>query len=563
MTIRRALLLSIVLLCTAFSFGLDRQAFTFSNYNLKVRLDPPKQGFSVKGSLVARNDSAQPQKSLSLQISGTLAWTSITVGDEQPPIVQQPYTSDIDHAGQVSEAIVTLSKPVPPGGTVTVNFAYEGTIPLDNGRLLRVNTPGTFAARTDWDRITDNFIAVRGLGYVAWYPVAMDAVSLNDGPAVWDAIAEWNQRQRASQMKVTFVVPAGMQLVSNADATQNLAGGETELTYRSLGAHAPTFVIAPFQVLDRPNVTVYHLPDQTQTARDYVNAAEKVYPQMTDFFGPQKNKMIVVQLPDKEVLPYDDGSRFYFTPMVRLEAPALELVMAHQLVHTIVESRRPWIEEGVAYLGQLLAREKQAGRDQALLYLHQFNAPLADLEKAALEAGKPQPLVTSNDQLLYRAKSAFVWFMLRDLAGEDQLSAAIKNYRMEADTQPAYAQSLIEAAMTPKLSLENFFDDWVYKDKGLPDFKIDTVYPRASLGTTYVVTVTVENSWEAGAIAIFLVQSDIGERAEHLWVRGRSKGVIRVSFPGPPQRVFVNDGSVPESDLKNDEYDIKNIPAAQ
>lgn len=562
MKIRRLLLLCLVLICSGFSFGLDRQAFTFSNYNLKVRLDPAKQGFTVTGSLQARNDSSQPQKSLSLQISGTLEWTSITIGDEQPAIVQQPYTSDIDHCGQVTEAIVTMSKPVAPGASVVVNFGYEGTIPLNTGRLLRVNTPGEFAARTDWDRISENFTAVRGLGYVVWYPVAMDAVSLGDGPALWDGIAAWNQRQRAAQMKATFAVPAGMQLVSNADAVQNFAGGQTELTYQSVGARAPTFVIAPFQTLDRQNLTVYHLADHTQIARDYVNAAEKVLPQITDYFGTPKTKMIVVELPDSEVLPYDDGSRFYFTPLIQADVSALELVMGHQLVHTIIQSPRPWIQEGLAYLGQLLVREKQAGRDQALLYLHHFNAPLADIEKAAMQAAKPQPLVTSNDQLLYRAKSAYVWFMLRDLAGTEQLSAAIRKYQPEADTQPAYLQSLVESTMTPKRSLENFFDDWVYKDKGLPDFKIDNVYPRATLGTTYVVTVTVENLGEPGANAVVLVQSDKGERAEHLWVAGKSKGVIRVSFPGPPQRVFVNDGSVPETDLENNQADIKNIPPA-
>lgn len=559
MTLRRILLICIVSFCSVAGYSLDRQAFTFTNYNLRVRVDPAKQGFAVTGAIAARNDSSAAQKNLVLQISGTLAWTAVKIGDQDVPYVQQPYTSDIDHSGQLTEAIINLPKPVPPGGSVTVEVEYEGTIPLNTGRLLRVNTPGTYAARTDWDRISDSFTAVRGLGYVVWYPVAMDAASLSDGSAIFDAITEWNRRQRTSTMEATFTVPAGSQLVSNADSTQRVAGGQTEITYRSLGARAPTFVIAPFETIERPNMTVYHLADHTQTARDYINAAEKVLPQMTDWFGPQKKKLVVVELPDQEVLPFDDGSEFFFTPLLPLPEQGLEMMLAHQIVHTIIDSPRPWIQEGLGYLGQLLVREKQGGRDQALSYLQQFNTPLAQIEKVGLQAAKPQPLATTNDQLIYRAKAAYVWFMLRDLVGDEQLSAAVHKYHAAADTQPGYIQSLAEA-QTPKRSLEAFFDDWVYKDKGLADFKIDTVYPRAILGENYVVTVTVENMGDAGANAIVLVQSDKGERAEHTWVPGKSKAVIRVAYPGVPKKVFVNDGSVPEWNLDKNEYTIPKLP---
>jgi hypothetical protein len=561
MILRRILLICIISFCSVTGYSLDRQAFTFTNYNLRVRIDPAKQGFAVTGTITARNDAATPEKNLVLQISGTLAWTSVKIGDQDVPYVQQPYTSDIDHSGQLTEAILNLPKPVAPGGSVTVEFEYEGTIPLNTGRLLRVNTPETYAARTDWDRISDNFIAVRGLGYVVWYPVAMDAATLSDGSGVFDSIAEWNRRHRASTMEATFTVPAGTKLASNADSTQRVAGGEIEITYHSLGTRAPAFVIAPFETIDRPNMTVYHLADHTQTARDYINAAEKVMPQMTDWFGTPKKKLIIIELPDQEVLPFDDGSEFFFTPLMPLEEPALEMMLAHQVVHTIIDSRRPWIQEGLGYLAQLLVREKEGGRDQALLYLHQFNGPLAQIEKAGLEAARPQPLATTNDQLINRAKAAYVWFMLRDLVGDDQLSAAVHKYQAAADTQPGYMQSLAEAQI-PKRSLEAFFDDWVYKDKGLADFKIDTVYPRATLGENYIVTVTVENRGDVGANAIVLVQSDKGERAEHTWVAAKSKAVIRVSYPGVPQKVLVNDGSVPEWNLDNNEYTIPKLPDA-
>ena len=53
-----------------------------------------------------RNDSAQPQKVVALQISSSLNWRAIRAADKALQFVSQPYTSDIDHTGSLSEAIV-------------------------------------------------------------------------------------------------------------------------------------------------------------------------------------------------------------------------------------------------------------------------------------------------------------------------------------------------------------------------------------------------------------------------------------------------------------------------
>ena len=53
-----------------------------------------------------------------------------------------------------------------------------------------------------------------------------------------------------------------------------------------------------------------------------------------------------------------------------------------------------------------------------------------------------------------------------------------------------------------KHDLEWFFDDWVYRDRGLPDFRIDTAFCASCSsepGNEYQVTVTIENRGGAGA----------------------------------------------------------------
>lgn len=562
MNMLRKLALVAFVLCASFVFALDRQAFTFTTYNLKVTLDPAKQGFAVSGSLQARNDSGVPQKNIVLQVSGALQWSSATVGKDQVPWVQQTYTTDVDHTGEVSEAILTLPSEVAPGATVTVDFAYQGALTLNTGRLLRVNTPGTYAARTDWDQVSDNFTAVRGIGYVAWYPIAMNAVSLSDGTALWDRVAEWKQRERGAVLNVSFTAPPGKSLVTNADDS-NRSGDTLNATFRSFALTTPTFAYAAYQTIERPQMTVYNLAEHTQLARDYVNAAEKVVREVSDYFGTPKSKLIVVELPSEDVLPFDDGGPTYFSPLVRLDPRALEMMMAHQLVHTIISSPRPWINEGLAHLAQNLILERQNGREAALNYLNQFRETLVDAEKVAQQQapGKGDPLATSNDQIMFRSKASYVWGMLRDMVGDTELSEAIRDYKPEQDTQPGYVQSLIEAKTAPHQSLEQFFDDWVYRDKGLPDLKIATVYPRAVLGTTnYIVTITTENTGDVFAPIVVGVLSDKGERREKGSIAAHGKAVIRVSFPGTPTRAWVNDGSVPETDITNNASDIKNLP---
>ena len=60
---------------------LDRNAFTFTNYDLDVRIEPDQQRLAVRGKITLRNDSGVPQKNLSLQISSTLNWVSIRLAD--------------------------------------------------------------------------------------------------------------------------------------------------------------------------------------------------------------------------------------------------------------------------------------------------------------------------------------------------------------------------------------------------------------------------------------------------------------------------------------------------
>src|ERR1019366_9562563 len=186
------------------AFSLDREAFTFTSYDLNVRIEPEHQRLGVRGKIILRNDSQTPQKIVVLQISSSLDWRSIKTGGKPLQFVSQPYTSDIDHTGALSEAIVTLPEPVAPKGTVDLEIAYEGVILLDATRLTRIGAPEAQANSSDWDQISPKFTAVRGVGYVAWYPIATEAATISEGSNLAQVVDRWKARHAETTMSVVF-----------------------------------------------------------------------------------------------------------------------------------------------------------------------------------------------------------------------------------------------------------------------------------------------------------------------------------------------------------------------
>jgi hypothetical protein len=141
------------------------------------------------------------------------------------------------------------------------------------------------------------------------------------------------------------------------------------------------------------------------------------------------------------------------------------------------------------------------------------------------------------------------------MVGEQALTGALLGYRAAEDREPAYMERLIEAQAHRDLG--SFFDDWVYHDRGLPDFRVASVYPLETPQGNYMVTVTVENLGSAGAEVPVTVRSQGGEATTRLAVAGRSRNSIRIEVPAPPQEIVVNDGSVPESDTHNNRFKVQ------
>jgi len=554
------------------ALSLDREAFTFTSYDLNVRVEPEQKRLGVRGKITLRNDSATPQKLAVLQISSSLSWRSITAGGKQLQFVSQPFISDIDHTGALSEAIVTLPEAIQPKGAVDLEIAYEGVIVLDATRLTRIGAPEAAAHSSDWDQISAKFTAVRGVGYVAWYPIATEAADLAEENSLFEIVGRWKMREAASKMHLKIGV-----FRDNGERPPELAVNEAscdvmyeamgraqrvsaDCTYQPLGRVVPTFAMANFELVDRATIAVQYLHGHDLSATTYADATERAIPFITEWVGAPRRKVTTADLTDPNAAFFESGSLF-LTPLTGTDPKLAGLAAAHQLTHAAFFSPRPWINEGLAHFAQALYVEHVSGRLAALNYMGQHRSALNASEKdkpAAVPRSEDEvnrSLINTYDEELYRSKAMCVWWMLRDLVGEAALKKALAAYRADEDKEPSYIQRLIQAQT--QRDLEWFFDDWVYRDRGLPDFKVASAFTRKTLPEGYLLTITVENLGGAGAEVPLTVKFAGGEITKRLVVRGKSNSVIRVEIPQAPEEIVVNDGSVPESDMTNNVFKIE------
>jgi hypothetical protein len=558
-----AVLCGSVLNCQA----LDREAFSISNYDLNLQIDPAQQRLGVRGKITLQNDTAIPQKIAVVQISSSLDWRSIKAVDKPVQFVTQPFTSDIDHTGALSEAIVTLPEAVSPHGTMALEIAYEGVITADATRLTRIGTPDDLAKSTDWDAIDPNFTAVRGAGYVSWYPIATEVANLSETNSLSEVIAHWKARQANSSAHFRIsLVSASAQSAQRVVLNQPECNASTEQSTRTqpadldcwfkpLGSSVPTFVIAPYSSVVRPSIMVFNLPTHAVAAEMYAEAAQKTSPLIREWFGTPHHNAIVADLPQTSDAPFESGS-VLLTPLTGSDFTS-GLSAAHQLTHASFYSFRPWIAEGLAHFAQALYVEQQKNRQAAIDYMSAHRPALIRLEStpSPTDTEADRSLVNTSEDEFYRSKAMSVWWMLREMIGDSALKKAIAAYRPDEDKEPSYMPRLI-AAQTHR-DLEWFFDDWVYRDRGLPEFKVESAYARKSMANAFMLTVTIENLGFAGAEVPMVVKFAGGEVSKRLEVRGKSKSTIRIETPGSPQEVTVNDGSVPESDTTNNTLKVE------
>lgn len=584
----------------------ERQAVTFTAFDLDVHLRPAAQQIAVRALVTVRNDSKTPLALIPMQISSTLNWEGIRVNARDVAFQVATINSDADHTGQLHEAAVSLAQPLLPGQTLQLDATYSGVIALSAQRLLSIGAPEDVALHSDWDQISLPFTGLRGFGNVVWYPVSSVPVMLGDGARLFEEMGSHKLRLAGAHFRLRLAVefphgqaptvalingqsvPLAVTESGALDQSQEVDGVATaDSGSTTLGFEAPSLFVAMRKPHPGPNLTAWALPEDNVAVEFWTTAAQAVTPFLKTWLGEKpRSQLTLLDLPDAQDAPFETGA--LLAAPLREAGPkavpeALNGVLVHALAHAWIlspNSSQPppaWLNEGVAHFMGTLWVERRQGRDAALRMLEADRSALALAEPASPGESAGQPLAEATSPVYYRTKAAYILWMLRDLAGDPALSAALQAYKPTGDNpapaagkdsakpgaRSAFEKLLEESEDHPDLAW--FFADWVDADKGLPDLNIEAVFPTSASAGNWLVAINIANKGYAQADVPVTVRSATTSVTHRVRIPAQGKVTERILVQGSPTEVQVNDGTVPETQAsvhmsKIDEPTSPNLP---
>ncbi|HEX7157487.1 MAG TPA: M1 family aminopeptidase [Edaphobacter sp.] len=547
----------------------ERSSLLITAWTLDLHLAPASSHLAAHAGFTVRNTGPAPLPRIALQLSSALHWDSISLrtsnGIHPLTFAQHLIDTAVDHTGQASETIITLPEPLAPNASVDLSAVYSGEITASTKRLERIGASPEDAAFADWDAITPSLTALRGFGNVLWYPVA-SAAALNNNQS---SLGLARLRQSTANFRLRLAVeyqgepPAAAYFSGRREvlhavpedagalATDATGIATADFPARPVGFRFPSLFVVPTHTTATDNMLIAAVSTHPDVLPSYNAASQLVRQLLAEWLGP--NPLEPLTLIDHEGQPFEDNA-LVIVPMQANDAAALAPALTHSLTHAWFHSSLPWLNEGVPQFLTLLWIEHNNGRDAALSLLdRQINA-VALAEPQIKDAGEntSQSLIDARDEVYYAAKSAAVLWMLRSLAGDAALKHTLALYRDTVARNPKdedahLFQRLLEE--TSHKDLTWFFNDWVYRDRGLPDLSIVNVTPRdlSTAGrTSWLVAVEVRNDGYAAAEVPITVRSGKLTKTEYLRLPGRSTASTRILFEGVPEEVQVNDGTIPE-----------------
>lgn len=547
-----------------------RRAILFTKYALEVKLETQNAPMHARAIVTVKNESAAPLSAIPLQISSSLAWEAINAEGKPLRFTHHTVATDADHTGAMNEALVMLPEPLGAGGEQTLTVFYSGSAAPSAKRLEAIGTPPDAAVHADWDGVREEFTGLRGFGNVLWYPVCDVPVALGDGDLFFSAIGMMKLRESPALVSITVTeefrgaaptvafldgVTVPVEVTPPA-ADSGLPGIATaKLPETQLGFATPTIFLARRTLESGNNLKLYARQSDAAATQSYMTAASILTSQMTDWLGPKaKRDLSVLDPADAADSPFEERA-LLVTSIANVDPKRLLGPMSHVLTHAYFESPLPWLEEGVAQFMASVWTEHQEGREMAITQMDNVRGALSLAEPAEPDRESGQPLARAHDPIFYRTKAAYVFWMLRGIAGDKPLAAALQQYDAAQDKSSDSFEHVLEQTSGQKLDW--FFNDWVNRDRGLPDLSIEAITPsRGSGEDNFIVAVTVANTGTAVAAVPVTITSADGKVTAEMRIEAGGRATRRFLVHGRPQQVQVNDGTTPETEASVHRKDI-------
>jgi len=536
-----------------------RAAVVITAWDIDVHLSPGQQSMETHALVTLRNADDSPLGKIALQLSSTLNFETVGLYGKKLAFTSSTVASDADHTGQLHEAAFSLPEPLAPKSQLTLDVDYGGTVPLTGQRLISIGAPDATARSSDWDRISEDFTGLRGFGNVVWYPVSSVPVALGEGAKLFNEIG----RQKLLDQDATVRIRVTDEFFSAAPTAAVLDGHfvslekpvampnasfpgvvTCSLPATRLGFETPSLFLVRRSETDGNGLRVLATDSDTAAAAHYLDSAKMVAPLVLGWLGDKHNRpFTILDLPEPDDAPAETGG-LLATPLEADDPARVTSVVVQGLAHGAFDSPRAWLNEGVASFMGTLWIEANQGRTAALENLNADRAALALAEPGTPGQGTGEGLLQAVSAIYYRTKATYVLWMLRRIAGDRALQAALHAYDPAQDTSPEYFEQILERSSG--MDLRGFFDDWVYRDRGLPDLSIAGVYPSREAHQQVLVAIEIVNDGYAEAEVAVTVKGVDAALTERVLVPAHGRITHRVTFPEDAVEVDVNDGTVPE-----------------
>lgn len=288
--------------------------------------------------------------------------------------------------------------------------------------------------------------------------------------------------------RLTVEAPAGLVAVtagrSRGHSTENektISLWEVDYPVRGLALSAARYVVAEKSV-GKVTAATYLLPPNQHLAASYLDATAGYIALYSDLFGAYPfQKFAVVE----NFFPTGFGFPSYTLmggTVLRLPF-IVHTSLGHEIAHCwwgngvyVDYATGNWSEGLTSYVADYLFKEmksKKAALDARRQWLRNFATIVRPDNDFALS--RFQSRYNPVTKTIGYDKSAMVFHMVRRLIGEEAFWGSLRDlYRARLYRQTAWADLQRAFENRGKRSLQNFFDQWVYR-KGAPRFSLDAV----------------------------------------------------------------------------------------
>ena len=123
-------------------------------------------------------------------------------------------------------------------------------------------------------------------------------------------------------------------------------------------------------MVDRPTVVVHYLRGHDGAATNFADAADKIAPFITDWFGASREKAKTADLPDPKAASFESGALLLKARLLPATIPETGRdsrwrPISLRMQEGVRSRSGPWIGEGVAHFAQALYLEREKGRPAA------------------------------------------------------------------------------------------------------------------------------------------------------------------------------------------------------